>query len=134
MSPKHRFDNVPIRLKSAGHSPIPRPFHLEQAWCSVEHFPDLNREWWSTNSFLGCGAFILVKKITRIREQLKHWVKFDFGLIKLEKLVLLYELDLFDVCKESRPLSIEEYAKDSSFKIGVVLDSQIVRDLLEAEG
>lgn len=65
----------------------------------------------------GYGAFVLAKKITQIREHLKHWAKFDFGSIKLKKLALLHDIEQFDVIRESHSLSTEEGAKDVKLRI-----------------
>lgn len=111
------LDHVPIRLEFGDHSPTTRLFRFEQTLCSVDHFPELISDWWSLSPFQGCGAFILAKKIARIRTQLKPWAKFDFGSIKFKKLALLHDLELLDSIKETRPLTDEEINKDLDLRI-----------------
>ncbi|XP_039140432.1 uncharacterized protein LOC120277641 [Dioscorea cayenensis subsp. rotundata] len=103
--PRLGSDHVPIRLEVGFHLPIPRSFRFEQAWCLTDNFDMLIREWWSSLHPCGCGAFILAKKITRLRENLKTWAKFEFGSIKLKKLGLLHEMDLLDRVRETRSLT-----------------------------
>ncbi|KAH7664676.1 DNase I-like protein [Dioscorea alata] len=84
--PRLGSDHVPIRLESGMHLSVPRPFHFERSWCSVENFTDLIKNWWTGSQPQGCGAFVLAKKISYTRNQLRLWAKTDFGSIKLKKL------------------------------------------------
>ncbi|KAH7676996.1 Poly(A)-specific ribonuclease protein, partial [Dioscorea alata] len=44
--PRFGSDHVPIRLESGVHNPISRTFRFEQAWCLVDNFDDLIKNWW----------------------------------------------------------------------------------------
>ncbi|XP_039144849.1 uncharacterized protein LOC120282161 [Dioscorea cayenensis subsp. rotundata] len=103
--PRLGSDHVPIRLEVGFHLPSPRSFRFEQAWCLTDNFDMLIREWWSSPNPCGCGAFILAKKITSLRENLKTWAKFEFGSIKLKKLGILHEMDVLDRIRETRSLT-----------------------------
>ncbi|XP_039128539.1 uncharacterized protein LOC120264774 [Dioscorea cayenensis subsp. rotundata] len=70
--PRLRSDHVPIRLESGAHSPIPRFFRFEQAWCMAKNFGNLIRDWWDSPSLQGCSTFILAKKFSRTREHLRN--------------------------------------------------------------
>lgn len=51
---------------------------------------------------VGCGAFVMAKKVSALWDNLRRWAKFSFGSIKLQKLDLLQEIEKVDVLKESR--------------------------------
>lgn len=115
--PRLGSDHVPIRLESGIHIPKARLFRFEKVWFTADNFLDLIKDWWNLPQLSGCGAFILAKKITLLREKLRNWAKMEFGSIKLKKMALLHEIGLIDAIKESRPLSIEEREKDSSLQV-----------------
>lgn len=54
---------------------------------------------------MGCGSFIPVKKLSMLKGNIRKWMKFNFGSIKLRKLALLQELGEVDIAKETRSLS-----------------------------
>lgn len=110
-------DHVPIRLESGVHIPKPRLFRFEQAWCSVDNFFDLIKEWWDHPQPDGCGAFIIAKKTMKLRECLKSWAKTDFGSIKLKKLALLHDLGELDAAMESQALTEDELRKDKDLRL-----------------
>ncbi|XP_039141329.1 uncharacterized protein LOC120278666 [Dioscorea cayenensis subsp. rotundata] len=124
--PRLGSDHVPIRLEVGFHLPIPRAFRFEQAWCLSENFDSLIRDWWGSLHPCGCGAFILAKKIARIRASLKSSAKFEFGSIKLKKLGLLHDLDLLDHAREARTLTPLEVNADINLKteLGVILKQE----------
>lgn len=72
---------------------------------------------------MGCGEFVMAKKMTALRVHLRRWAKLSFGSIKLKKLDLLHELDKVDVLKESRRLEPREvqHEQDLRDKIGELL-------------
>lgn len=115
--PRLGSDHVPIRLESGIHIPKLRPFRFEKAWLSASNFLDLIKEWWDAPQLVGCGAFIMAKKIALLRDQLRNWAKVDFGSIKLKKLALLHEIGILDALKESRPLMDEKRGKDNAIKV-----------------
>lgn len=88
--PRLGSDHVPIRLEVGAHASNPRPFRFELAWNTVEGFQDLIHLWRSEITPVGCGAFILAKKVAGVRGKLQYWAKFSFGSIKLKKLALLH--------------------------------------------
>lgn len=65
--PRLGFDHVPIRLEVGAHASNPRPFRFELAWNTVEGFQDLIHLWWNEITPVGCGAFILAKKVAGVR-------------------------------------------------------------------
>lgn len=97
-------------------------------WCLIDNFSDLIKEWWDWPHYHGCGAFILAKKITHIRDYLKRWARIEFGSIKLKKLALLHDLDKFDLTRESRPLTMAENANEINLKkeMGLILKQEEV--------
>lgn len=105
-------DYVPLRLEVGSHYSTPRPFRFKLVWFLVEGFQDLVQQWWSEYAPVGCGAFILVKRMARLHEHLRYWAKFSFGSIKLRKLSLLHDLEVLDIIKERRPLFAEEVEKE----------------------
>lgn len=58
--------------------------------------------WTEFNPAGGGGAFILAKKTSKVRAQLRSWAKFCFGSIKLRKLSMLHELEVLDTIRESQ--------------------------------
>ncbi|KAH7659258.1 RNA-directed DNA polymerase protein, partial [Dioscorea alata] len=106
--PRVGSDHVPIRLEVGKHRSLVRPFRFELVWLSADGFQDIVKAWWVESSFDGCGAFIVSKKLSCLREKLRHWAKFSFRSIKLRKLALLNDLNVLDVAKESRTLDQAE--------------------------
>lgn len=70
--------------------------------------------WWARSNPMGCGAFVLAKKLAWLRDQLHRLSKGSFSSIKLQKLSLLHDLELIDVIKESRGLNTVEFHQESS--------------------
>lgn len=60
----------------------------------------------------GCGAFVLAKKLSGLRERLTACVKVSFQSIKLKKLNLLQEIEHLDILKESRSLLPHELVQE----------------------
>lgn len=77
-------------------------------------FHDLVCRWWSASSPSGYGAFIISKKLSLLRGNLREWKKFSFGSIKLRKLAMLHELEEVDMVKEARELSSAELKQELS--------------------
>lgn len=102
--PRMGSDHVPIWLEVGMHLSKPRPFRFELAWTTIDGFQDRIAQWWNSTSPEGCGAFVMAKNVSALREQLRRWAKFSFGSIKLKKLELLYEIDKLDIIKDSPPL------------------------------
>ena len=83
----------------------------------MEGFSDLIQAWWNELQFEGCGAFILAKKISKVRKRLKHRAKFEFGSIKLKKLEALHDLEFLDISRESHRLSSKELKKEADLSL-----------------
>ncbi|XP_039123300.1 uncharacterized protein LOC120259908 [Dioscorea cayenensis subsp. rotundata] len=77
------------------------------------------QQWWTETTPKGCGAFIVYKKLAGVRTHLRQWAKFSFGSIKLKKLALMQEMEVLDIAKESRSLTLGEIQKeiDLSFNL-----------------
>lgn len=108
--PRMGSDHMPIRLEVGQNYSIPRPFRFEIVWDSTKGFKELIQQWWGNGDLLGCGAYIMAKKLSRLKMNLKHWAKFCFGSIKLRKLALLNVLDVLDQAKEDRYLSLTKWS------------------------
>lgn len=121
--PRLGSDHVPIRLEVGLLSFNPKPFRYELMWSSAEGFKELVNQWWESESPVGCGAFVMAKKVAALRGHLRRWAKMSFGSIKLKKLDLLHEIDKFDVLKESKRLDPREVQQEQDLrdKIGELL-------------
>ncbi|XP_039143982.1 uncharacterized protein LOC120281134 [Dioscorea cayenensis subsp. rotundata] len=119
MLPRLGSDHVPIRLEVGYHSSKPRPFRFEKVWITVEGFQELVQQWWAETTPRGYGAFIVSKKLAGVRTHLRQWSKFSFGSIKLKKLALMQEMEVLDIAKESRSLTLGEIQRelDLSFNL-----------------
>lgn len=74
----------------------------------ADGFQELVHKWWMDTRPVGCRAFIISKKLIKLREQLRDWAKCSFRTIKLKKLALLHDLEELDIAKQTRRLN---YAK-----------------------
>lgn len=110
--PRLGSDHVPIRIEVGSLVSNPRPFRFELAWTTSDGFQELISQWWSDLALVGCGAFILAKKLIGLKGLLRHWAKFNFGSIKFKKLALLHEVEEMDITKESRGLSTLEIQQE----------------------
>lgn len=106
--PRLGLDHVPIRLEVGEHFSTPRSFRLELVWYTVEGFREMVQKWWKEMTPVGCGAYVISKKLAGLRDRLRVWAKESFGSIKLKKLDLLQEVERLDIIKESRCLSSDE--------------------------
>lgn len=62
----------------------------------------------------GLWGFVLAKKLMHLRKHLRVWAKSSFGLSKLKKIVLMQEVDVFDIIKEGRRLSLTELQQEQA--------------------
>lgn len=83
-------------------------------------------QWWAEPLLVGCGAFILAKKLAFLRDHLRVWAKTSFGLIKLKKLAFLHDLEELDISKESRCLTLGEVHRKQDLleKLNVILKQE----------
>lgn len=72
-------------------------------------------------SLVSCGTYVLAKKVTSLREYLRRWAKLNFGSIKLKKLALLHEIEVLDIVKETRALSMSELRQEQSLLENLVM-------------
>lgn len=70
--PRLGSDHVPIRLEVGNHCSNPRPFRYKLAWSTAEDFQKLVSKWWEECSPIGCGAFVLAKKVARLTMHLHY--------------------------------------------------------------
>ncbi|KAH7687154.1 Exodeoxyribonuclease III protein [Dioscorea alata] len=89
----------------------PRTFRFEKSWYSDENVGALIQNWWSEINPVGCGAFILSKKLMFLKGKLRKWASESFGSLRLHKNSLLLELNSLDSLSENRPLSVDESAR-----------------------
>lgn len=78
------------------------------------------------------GAFIFCKKLSYLRQKLRHCAKRNFCSIKLRKLALLHDFDEMDILKEMRKLNQSIRGKTRTDVTGESKgNSQAKRDSLE---
>lgn len=97
--PRLGSNHVLIHFEVGAHCSNLRPFGYEMTCSTTEHFKELVQQWWLDLTPSGCGALIFAKTVAGLRVQLRHWVKFFFGSIKLRKLDLLQEVEELDIVK-----------------------------------
>ncbi|XP_039115894.1 uncharacterized protein LOC120251441 [Dioscorea cayenensis subsp. rotundata] len=106
--PKFGSDHSPICLKFGTHFKRSRLFKFEKFWYTNPDITILVQDWWSELNPVGCGAFILSKKLAHLKSNLRTWSKNTFCASKILKCNLLYELHSIDIIGETRPLSEDE--------------------------
>lgn len=52
----------------------------------------------------GLWGFVLAKKLMHLRKHLRVWAKSSFGSSKLKKIVLMQEVDVFDIIKQEQAI------------------------------
>ena len=57
-----------------------------------EGFVEMVRQWWNEYCFSGSLSFILVRKLKALKDDLKKWIKEEFGDLAFRKKSLLSEL------------------------------------------
>lgn len=62
----------------------------------------------------GLWGFVLAKKLMHLRKHLRVWAKSSFGSSKLKKIVLMQEVDVFDIIKEGRRLSLTNLQQEQA--------------------
>lgn len=82
--PRLGSDHVPLRLESGVHYFKCKNFRFENSWYMDDNLRDLINTGWNESTLIGCGAFVLVKKIRLLKSKLCDWAKFSFN--KLKKL------------------------------------------------
>ena len=70
-------------------------------WLKAEGFLDKVKSWWENYHFQGTSSYILAKKLTALKSDLKKWNEIDFGNIAAKKQLLWSKLNVLDL-KEDR--------------------------------
>ena len=83
--PRVLSDHFPILLESGSHRRGRIPFRFENMWLKAEGFLDKVKSWWENYHFQGTPSFILAKKLTALKSDLKKWNEIDFGNITIKK-------------------------------------------------
>ena len=114
--PRVLSDHFPILLESGSHRRGRIPFPFENMWLKVEGFLDKVKSWWENYHFQGTPSYILAKKLTALKSDLKKWNETDFGNITVKKQQLWSKLNALDVKEDIQPLSEEEKLDQASFR------------------
>ena len=67
----------------------------------AEGFLDKVKSWWENYHFQGTPSYILAKKLTALKLDLKKWNETDFGNIIAKKLHLWSKLNALDVKEDN---------------------------------
>ena len=86
--PRVLSDHFPIFLESGSHRRGRIPFRFENMWLKAEGFLDKVKFWWENYHFQGTPSYILAKKLTALKSDLKKWNETDFGNIADKKQLL----------------------------------------------
>ena len=82
----------------------------------AEGFLDKVKSWWENYHFQGSPSYILAKKLTALKSDLKKWNESDFDNITVKKQQLWSKLNALDVKEDFQPLSEEEKLEQASFR------------------
>ena len=77
--PRVLSDHFPILLESGSHRRGQIPFRFENMWLKEKEFLDKVKSWWENYHFQGTPSYILAKKLTALKSNLKKWIESDFG-------------------------------------------------------
>ena len=61
------------------------PFWFENMWLKAEEFVDKVKVWWASYMFQGSPSYILAKKLTALKLDLKKWNETEFGNVTFKK-------------------------------------------------
>ena len=76
-----------------------------------ESFVERVRQWWNEYCFSGSLSFILVRKLKALKDDLKKWIKEEFGDLAFRKKSLLSELLGLDAREDLLGLSQEDQTR-----------------------
>ena len=85
-------------------------------WLKAEGFLDKVKSWWENYHFQGTPSYILAKKLTALKTDLKKWNKTDFGNITVKKQQLWSKLNALAVKEDNQPLIEEEKLDQATFR------------------
>ncbi|KAH7690203.1 RNA-directed DNA polymerase protein [Dioscorea alata] len=114
--PRYGSDHSPICLNFGNHFPHPRTFRLEKSWYTNDQLENLIQGWWIDQNLIGCGAFILSKKLPYLKAKIRTWAKDNFGNSNVLKNSLLFELNSLDSISKSRSLTKDENIRASHLR------------------
>ena len=77
---------------------------------------DKVKSWWENYHFQRTPSYILAKKLTALKTDLKKWNKTDFGNITAKKQQLWSKLNALDVKEDNQPLIEEENLEKATFR------------------
>jgi hypothetical protein len=76
-------------------------------WLKEEGFVDKVKSWWYSFSFMGSPSYILAKKLSALKGEMKRWNREVFGNVGARNKAWAEELELLDRSEEVRRLSKE---------------------------
>ena len=83
-------------------------------WLKAEEFLDEVKFWWENYHFQGTHSYILAKKLTALKSNLKKWIESDFGNIAAKKQLLWSKLNVLDLKEDHHSLfEVEKLEKAS---------------------
>ena len=83
-------------------------------WLKAEGFLDKVKFWWENYHFQGTPSYILAKKLTALKSDLKKWNETDFGNIAAKKQLLWSKLNVLDLKEDHHSLSKAEKLEKTS--------------------
>lgn len=92
----------------------------------MDGFQELVQKWWTEPTPVGCGAFVVSKRISFLKNNLRKWAKFSFGSLILKKLSFLHDLEELNTFKESRKLTSSETKRELEIheQLGTILKQE----------
>ena len=85
-------------------------------WLKAKGFLDKVNSCWENYHFQGTPSYILAKKLTALKTDLKKWNKTDFSNITAKKQQLWSKLNALDVKEDNQPLTEEEKLEKATFR------------------
>ena len=85
-------------------------------WLKAEEFLDEVKFWWENYHFQGTHSYILAKKLTALKSNLKKWIESDFGNIAAKKQLLWSKLNALDLKEDHYSLSEVEKLEKASLR------------------
>ena len=85
-------------------------------WLKAEGFLDKVKFWWENYHFQGIPSYILAKKLTALKSDLKKWNESDFGNIAAKKQLLWSKLNVLDLKEDHHSLSKVEKLEKTSLR------------------
>ncbi|XP_057837189.2 uncharacterized protein LOC131047335 [Cryptomeria japonica] len=116
--PQVGSDHIPVTLSTNHESPKNKNyFKFQSMWWRDPKFIELLKNWWlERNTYSGSPSFRFVKRIQYIKNKMKHWNKFSFKNIFIERLKI--EEGLEDINNRVMIVGMvgEDYLKEKLLK------------------